>query len=634
MTILSKLLLPDDLKNIEKEELEVLAREIREKIITTVSRTGGHLASSLGVVEIAIALHYVFDAPEDKIIWDVGHQCYPHKLLTGRWDRFDTLRQQGGIAGFPKPSESQYDAFGTGHSGTSISAALGMAVRRDLAGKSYKVLAVVGDASLTNGMALEAINHAGYARNDIIVVLNDNEKSISRNVGAYSRYLSRLRMELLYRNGGVDEKKMPPVFSKNDPEAVNGVLSQLKQRARHILTPSRTGAVFEELGFKYLGPVDGHDISELCAILESAKRLKGPVLVHTVTSKGKGYRYAEEDPTGFHGVGSFNQENGKIEISSTSVTFTSVFGDTLVRLARQQKDVVAITAAMKDGTGLRVFKDEFPSRFFDVGIAEEHAVTFAAGLAKEGARPFVAIYSTFLQRAYDQILHDVCLQRLPVRFIVDRSGLVGEDGPTHHGAFDLTYLRSMPHMVIMAPKDENELQHMIKTAVEYNEGPVAVRFPRGKGFGVFLDEDTRALEIPSWEIVKTGRIMAVLATGSTVHPAIEAAKVLEKEGMELTVVNARFIKPLDAECIKNIASTHSCLLTVEENTKVGGFGSAVLEVLADMGMPVKRICRIGLPDSFVEHGSQDLLRRKYGLNAEGIVSSLRVLAAEQGLSWA
>ena len=485
-----------------------------------------------------------------------------HKWSRCSKSRLDTLRQQGGIAGFPKPSESQYDAFGTGHSGTSISAALGMAVRRDLAGKSYKVLAVVGDASLTNGMALEAINHAGYARNDIIVVLNDNEKSISRNVGAYSRYLSRLRMELLYRNGGVDEKKMPPVLSKNDPEAVNGVLSQLKQRARHILTPSRTGAVFEELGFKYLGPVDGHDISELCAILESAKRLKGPVLVHTVTSKGKGYRYAEEDPTGFHGVGSFNQENGKIEISSTSVTFTSVFGDTLVRLARQQKDVVAITAAMKDGTGLRVFKDEFPSRFFDVGIAEEHAVTFAAGLAKEGARPFVAIYSTFLQRAYDQILHDVCLQRLPVRFIVDRSGLVGEDGPTHHGAFDLTYLRSMPHMVIMAPKDENELQHMIKTAVEYNEGPVAVRFPRGKGFGVFLDEDTRALEIPSREIVKTGRIVAVLATGSTVHPAIEAAKVLEKEGMELTVVNARFIKPLDAECIKNIASTHSCLLTV------------------------------------------------------------------------
>ncbi len=634
MAIFDKDMLPDKLKALGKAGLELLAQEIREKIITTVSRTGGHLASSLGVVEIAIALHYVFDAPEDKIIWDVGHQCYPHKLLTGRWDRFDTLRQQGGIAGFPKPSESQYDAFGTGHSGTSISAALGMAVRRDLAGKSYKVLAVVGDASLTNGMALEAINHAGYARNDIIVVLNDNEKSISRNVGAYSRYLSRLRMELLYRNGGVDEKKMPPVLSKNDPEAVNGVLSQLKQRARHILTPSRTGAVFEELGFKYLGPVDGHDISELCAILESAKRLKGPVLVHTVTSKGKGYRYAEEDPTGFHGVGSFNQENGKIEISSTSVTFTSVFGDTLVRLARQQKDVVAITAAMKDGTGLRVFKDEFPSRFFDVGIAEEHAVTFAAGLAKEGARPFVAIYSTFLQRAYDQILHDVCLQRLPVRFIVDRSGLVGEDGPTHHGAFDLTYLRSMPHMVIMAPKDENELQHMIKTAVEYNEGPVAVRFPRGKGFGVFLDEDTRALEIPSWEIVKTGRIVAVLATGSTVHPAIEAAKVLEKEGMELTVVNARFIKPLDAECIKNIASTHSCLLTVEENTKVGGFGSAVLEVLADMGMPVKRICRIGLPDSFVEHGSQDLLRRKYGLNAEGIVSSLRVLAAEQGLSWA
>ena len=452
---------PEFLKTLDMTALTDLAREIRDVIIRTVSMNGGHLASSLGVVEITLALHRVFDTPTDKIIWDVGHQCYPHKLVTGRFDRFHTLRQLGGISGFPKSSESPFDCFDTGHSGTSISAALGMAIQRDLAGLSHKVIAVIGDGSLTNGMALEALNHAGFMGTDLIVVLNDNEKSISKNVGAYSRYLSKLRMELLYRMNK-KEKKMLSAEQGGPVRLSTGLFSQLRQRARHMLTPSRTGAVFEELGFKYLGPIDGHDMTALCDTFESAKYLKGPVLIHAATSKGKGYRFAEEDPVGFHGVGSFDQANGKVEKTSEIPTYTSVFGKTLVRLARDNADVVAITAAMKDGTGLSLFKDEYPSRFFDVGIAEEHAVTFAAGLAKSGAKPFVAIYSTFLQRAYDQIMHDVCLQNLPVKFIIDRSGIVGEDGPTHHGAFDLSYLRTMPNMVIMAPKDENELQHMMK----------------------------------------------------------------------------------------------------------------------------------------------------------------------------
>ena len=630
-SVLKKVNLPADIRGLSIAELNALSQEIRELIIHTVASRGGHLASSLGAVELTLALHYVFNTPQDKIIWDVGHQAYAHKIITGRKDDFAGLRTQNGISGFPRREESVYDVFNVGHSGTSISAAAGFTEAGCLKGLTNKVIAVIGDGSMTAGMAFEGLNWTGDRKKNMIIVLNDNEMSISSNVGAMSSYLNRVMTGHKITTLKTDIKRF-----LNSIPGIGGNMIKFAQRIEEILkTMVVPGALFEEMGFTYVGPLEGHRLDYLIKTFENIKDMTAPVLVHVITKKGKGYEYAEEDPLGFHGVAPFDVETGQAISSPSDIpTYTKVFGQTMVKLARADSRVVAITAAMCEGTGLNTFSQEFPKRFYDVGIAEQHAVTFAAGLALEGLVPVVAIYSTFLQRAYDQIVHDVCLQKLPVVFALDRGGLVGEDGATHQGLFDYTYLRSIPHIIVMAPKDENELQHMIKTAVEYNEGPVAVRFPRGKGFGVFLDEDARSLEIPSWEIVKTGRIVAVLATGSTVHPAIEAAKVLEKEGMELTVVNARFIKPLDAECIKNIASTHSCLLTVEENTKVGGFGSAVLEVLADMGMPVKRICRIGLPDSFVEHGSQDLLRRKYGLNAEGIVSSLRVLAAEQGLSWA
>ncbi|HVN95560.1 MAG TPA: 1-deoxy-D-xylulose-5-phosphate synthase [Syntrophorhabdaceae bacterium] len=626
MTLLNKNLFPEHIKELDQEHLTQLASEIRETIIRTVSRNGGHLASSLGVVEITLALHRVFDAPTDKIVWDVGHQCYPHKLVTGRFDRFDTLRQFEGISGFPKTSESPYDAFDTGHSGTSISAALGMAIERDLSGLSHKVIAVIGDGSLTNGMALEAMNHAGFMGTDLIVVLNDNEKSISKNVGAYSRYLNRLRMEFLYR---MNRKKNLPSDEKGSRKLSTGLLAQFMQRARHVLTPSRTGAVFEELGFKYLGPIDGHDIAALCDAFESAKRLKGPILIHLATSKGKGYRFAEEDPVGFHGIGSFNHTNGKIDQTSAIPTYTSVFGETLVRLARNDARIVAITAAMKDGTGLSLFKERYPSRFFDVGIAEEHAVTFAAGLAKSGAKPFVAIYSTFLQRAYDQILHDVCLQNLPVKFIIDRSGIVGEDGPTHHGAFDLSYLRSMPNMVIMAPKDENELQHLLRVALEHENGPIALRFSRGKGLGIPLDDELKSVRVPSWEIVRQGRDIAILAVGSSVHPSVQAASLLEESGINATVINARFVKPLDEELMQSIAESHKYIITVEENALKGGFGSGVLESLSDRLRFDARVARIGLPDRFIEHGSQGVLRQMYGLTAEKIAATVTKIVHEK-----
>jgi len=628
MTILTKDLLPNRLKTLDGTQMELLAQEIRETIITTVSKTGGHLASSLGVVEIALSLHRVFDTPQDRIIWDVGQQCYPHKLITGRFERFHTLRQFGGIAGFPKSSESPFDCFNTGHSGTSISAALGMAVERDLTGKSHKVIAVIGDGSLTNGMALEAMNHAGFMGIDLIIVLNDNEKSISRNVGAYSRYLSRLRMELIYMQ---EKQKLKGFIRYMKPgyRASSHLPAQFKERLKHILTPSRTGAVFQELGFAYLGPIDGHDIKLLCEVFESVKDLKGPILIHTATSKGKGYKFAEEDSTKFHGVGAFNSTNGKTEKTSQKPSYTSVFGDTLVTLADKDERIIAITAAMKDGTGLSKFKKAFPTRFFDVGIAEEHAVTFAAGLAKEGSKPVVAIYSTFLQRAYDQIMHDVCLQNLPVKFAIDRGGLVGEDGPTHHGVFDLSYLRSMPNMVIMAPKDENELRHMLKSAINYDNGPVSIRYPRGEGCGVTVDDELRTLSIPSWEIIRQGRDIAILATGSSVYPSVVASDLLCSKGIGVTIVNARFIKPIDGDLLETIALNHRYLVTVEENALMGGFGSAILEYLSDKGIGNNFIKRIGLPDRFIEHGSQDLLRSKYGLAPEKITDTIMTFVHEK-----
>jgi len=620
--MLEKNLNPRDIRLLSPRQLDDLTREIREVIIATVSVNGGHLASSLGVVEIALALHRVFDTPNDKIVWDVGHQCYPHKLITGRFDRFHTLRQFGGIAGFPKSSESPFDNFNTGHSGTSISAALGMAVQRDLAGKSHKVIAVIGDGSLTNGMALEAMNHAGFMGTDIIIVLNDNEKSISRNVGAYSKYLSRLRVELVYMRKKQKLKKFLH-YTKPGYRASSNPFVQFKERIKHILTPSRTGAVFQELGFAYIGPIDGHDIQLLCEVFESIKDLKGPILIHAVTSKGKGYKFAEEDSTKFHGVGAFNSKNGKAEKASKKPSYTSVFGSTLMSLAEKDEKIVAITAAMQDGTGLTNFRKAFPTRFFDVGIAEEHAVTFAAGLAKEGAKPFVAIYSTFLQRAYDQVLHDVCLQNLPVRFMIDRGGLVGEDGPTHHGVFDLSYLRQLPNMILMSPKDENELRHMVKTALEYNGGPIAVRYPRSEGVGVMLDRDIFSIPIGSWESLESGHDVALLAVGSMVYPSLEAASLLKKEGLDVEVINARSIKPLDDPLLTRIAGRHRFIVTLEENVLAGGFGSAVAEFLADHDFHGISVERIGLPDCFVEHGAQALLRGHYGLNPDKIAGTIR-----------
>jgi 1-deoxy-D-xylulose-5-phosphate synthase len=472
------------------------------------------------------------------------------------------------------------------------------------------------------------MNHAGFMGTDLIVVLNDNEKSISRNVGAYSRYLSKLRMELIYMQ---EKQKLKQFLHYPKPgfRASSRLPAQFKERLKHILTPSRTGAVFQELGFAYLGPVDGHDIKLMCDVFESVKNLKGPILIHTATSKGKGYKFAEEDSTKFHGVGAFNSTNGETEKTSQKPSYTSVFGDTLVGLANKDKQIIAITAAMKDGTGLSKFKKTFPDRFFDAGIAEEHAVTFAAGLAKEGAKPIVAIYSTFLQRAYDQIIHDVCLQNLPVKFAIDRGGLVGEDGPTHHGVFDLSYLRTMPNMVIMAPKDENELRHMLKTAMDYSDGPISVRYPRGDAPGVVMDDELMSLTIPSWEIIRQGESVAVLAIGSAVYASIMASDLLKSEGINVTIVNARFAKPIDINLLESIAQKHYYLVTVEENILIGGFGSAVLENLSDWGIKNNSVKRIGLPDYFIEHGSQEELRNKYGLSPKKIADAIKVFIREK-----
>lgn len=621
MTLLNNDISPDMIKNYTLEQLRELAQEIRNITIHTVSKNGGHLASNLGIVEITLALHRTFQMPKDRIIWDVGHQCYPHKILTGRLERFHTLRKFGGISGFPKSSESPFDCFDTGHSGTSISAALGMAIQRDLRGLSNKVIAVTGDASLTNGMALEAMNHGGYMGTDIIIVLNDNEKSISKNVGAYSKYLSKLRMELVYKHARQGVNKM--LHRQQTSRRLLGTpLAQFKERIKHILTPSRTGAVFQELGFAYFGPIDGHNLEVLCKVFESIRDLKGPILVHAVTCKGKGYRFSEEDSTKFHGIGSFNCRSGEVEEKPKRPSYTSVYGKTIVDLARKDERIVAITAAMKDGTGLSEFKKEFPSRFFDVGIAEEHAVTFAAGLAKEGAKPMVTMYSTFLQRAYDQILHDVCLQKLPVKFMIDRGGIVGDDGPTHQGVFDLSYLRSMPNMVIMAPKDDNELRNMIKTAVEYDSGPIAVRYPRGEALGLTHDPELKVLPIGEAEVLQEGESAAVLAIGSTVFSSVEAARILKTRGLNITVVNARFSKPLDTKVIEKIAREHAFLITVEENALAGGFGSAVVEYLADHAFNGIKVKRIGLPDAFIEHGSQSILREKYGLSPGRIAETI------------
>lgn len=614
-TFLDQIQSPEDLKRLPREALEPLAQEIRTFLIQTLSQTGGHLASNLGVVELTLALYYLFDPLRDRIVWDVGHQAYVHKLLTGRRDQFHTLRQFGGISGFPKRSESPYDCFGTGHAGTSISAALGMVEARDHQGGDYRVVAVIGDGSMTVGMAYEALNQAGAQVKDLLVILNDNEMSISRNVGAISSYLSRLITGPFY----VRVKRETQGWIRNLPGGIGGPILKVAKKAEEsvkgLLGP---GILFEELGFKYVGPIDGHRFDHLLPTLDNVRHLRGPVLVHVVTRKGKGYPPAEANPEAFHGVSRFDPVTGKGLKKPGPPTYTKVFSETLIQLAHKDPRIVAITAAMPDGTGLSAFAKVFPDRCYDVGIAEQHAVTFAAGLATEGMRPVVAIYSTFLQRAYDQIVHDVCLQHLPVVFCLDRAGLVGEDGPTHHGAFDLAYLRHIPHMVVMAPKDEDELRHMLATALTLDT-PAAIRYPRGSGQGVPLAGEPHPLEVGRGEVLLEGRDGVLLALGSTVYPALEAAHRLQEMGIRLGVINARFVKPLDRELLREVASRYPLLITVEEGVLAGGFGSAVLEALAEDGLWGVRVHRIGLPDQYIEHGAQRRLRQEYGLDADGIV---------------
>ena len=623
--LLDKLGQPEDIRKYSLFELESLAKEIRQLIIATVSQNGGHLAPSLGTVELTLALYSVFKFPQDKLIWDVGHQAYTHKILTGRKDKFSTLRQKGGITGFPNRFESPYDAFGVGHASTSISAALGMAVSRDLSGRSNKVIAVIGDGALTGGEAFEALNHAGELGKDLIVILNDNEMSIDKNVGAMSEYLSRIRLMPQYKQAKHDVEEI----LSSIPRIGNRVLktaNQIKDSIRSVLVP---GALFEEMGFSYLGPMDGHNISLLQEVLSNVREMSGPVLLHVHTMKGKGYSPAEDNPGKFHGVGKFDQVTGEVvKKAGGAPSYTAVFSKALIDLAEKRPELVAITAAMPSGTGLDVFKEKYPRRFLDVGIAEEHAVTMAAGLAADGKHPVVAIYSTFAQRAYDQLIHDVCLQKLPVTLCLDRAGLVGEDGPTHHGVFDLSYLRQMPNMTVFVPKDENELRQMLGKAVTMDT-PTAVRYPRGAGLGVEIREEFADLTVGKAEVISEGGEVAFLAVGTMNETAIKAAEILAEQGIEATLANMRFVKPLDEELLLQLGTDKKLLVTLEENVLAGGFGSAVAEFLLDKGLPA-RLLRFGLPDAFVEQGSRKELLELVGLTPEAVAA--KILARLQTIS--
>ncbi len=615
--ILEKIDSPVDLRELSIRDMEQLASEIRTKIIETVSRTGGHLAPSLGVVELTLALHYVFDTPRDKIIWDVGHQSYTHKLITGRRNRFDTLRQHKGISGFPKRAESPFDPFDTGHSSTSISAGLGISTANQFKELHDRVIAVIGDGSMTGGMAYEALNQAGDMENDLIVVLNDNEMSIAPNVGALSSFLSRKMSGKRFVNFRRDLES----FLKSIPGVGENILNLVQRSEDSFMTFFTSGMLFEAFKFKYIGPIQGHRLDRLIETFQNTLHIPGPVLVHVVTVKGKGYPPAEKDPSHFHGVGEFEIETGTPFRSSTAPppTYTEVFGDAMVQLGGEIQNLFAITAAMPEGSGLYKFSQAYPDRFLDVGIAEQHAVTFAAGMAVGGLRPVVAIYSTFLQRAYDQIIHDVCLQDLPVVFCVDRGGLVGEDGPTHHGPFDISFLRILPNMTVMAPKDENELRHMLFTALRH-PGPVAIRYPRGIGTGAPLDAAFRELPVGKAETLREGEDLTILAAGSMVAPSLAAAEILlKKKGYRVEVINTRFVKPLDPDMGEHALKTGR-VLVVEENTRSGGLGGAVLESLNDAGILHKvTVRRMGLPDRFVEHGPIQVLRSLCGLDVESIV---------------
>ena len=604
---------PDDLKRLPPEALAELAEEMRERIVQVVSANGGHLAPSLGTVELTVALHSVFDTPRDILIWDVGHQSYGHKILTGRNDRFDTIRQENGLSGFPRRMESEYDPFGTAHASTSISAALGFACARDLKREQHKVIAVVGDGALTGGLAFEGLNQAGVVATDLLVVLNDNSMSISPNVGAIARYLTRITSAPVYRRLETDVWELlgkVPAGGK-----ARTLVRRIKESMKNLVLPN---ILFEEFGFKYYGPIDGHDLPTLIEVLKQLKEIKGPVILHTLTRKGKGYKFAEEDARKYHGVSSFDKLTGTSAKKPSAPTYTEVYGQTLAELAAKDPTIVAITAAMPDGTGLAKFATAYPERFHDVGIAEQHGTCFSAGLAAAGAKPFATIYSTFLQRAYDQIIHDVAVQKLPVRFALDRAGLVGEDGATHHGVFDISYMRCLPGFVLMAPKDENEFRHMLATMSAYGEGPIAVRYPRGSGLGVPIDAEPRPLPIGVGELLEPGEDLVLVAYGTMVAAARSAARKLMESGIRAAVINARFAKPLDERLIGDWARRTGRIVTLEEGALPGGFGDAVLELLTRIGKPEIRARCFGVPDRFFDHGTRDSLLRHAGLDADSI----------------
>lgn len=608
---------PDDIKELNNDELSFLADEIRTFLINKVSKTGGHLASNLGVVELTLAIHKIFQTDLDQVVWDVGHQSYVHKIITGRKEEFDTLRKLGGLAGFPKTSESRHDSFNTGHSSTSISAALGIARARDLMKEKYSVIAVIGDGAMTGGMAYEALNDAARYTSNFIVILNDNEMSIAQNVGGMSRYLSKLRTDPFYTKTKEDIENFldrMPKFSKK----ARRVISKLKGTVKYIFTP---GIFFEQLGYKYYGPVDGHNIDEISKALIAAKKIKGPVLVHINTQKGKGYSFAEESPDRFHGIAPFEVETGETYGSSVP-DYSEVFGDTLCTLAASDERIVAISAAMAKGTGLFRFSTELQSRFFDVGIAEQHAVTSAAGMAVKGLIPVVAIYSSFLQRAYDQIIHDVAAQKLHVVFAVDRAGIVGEDGETHQGVFDLSYLSHIPNLTVMAPADYYELRQMLDYSINGQKGPIAIRYPRGRG-KEWLGERV-PLEAGKSAVVRNGEKVCVLAVGSFVETALQASEILLKSNINIQVVSARFIKPIDEELVLKIADEFDYIITLEDNTRSGGYGSKVLEFMNGRGIN-KKITIIGLPDEFIPHGPRSELLKKLGLDAETIAADIKKL---------
>ncbi|NLM12240.1 MAG: 1-deoxy-D-xylulose-5-phosphate synthase [Epulopiscium sp.] len=607
---------PEKLKKLNIDQLKILSKEIRNFLVNTLSQTGGHLASNLGVVELTLALHYCFNSPQDKIIWDVGHQSYVHKIITGRKNKFQTLKQMGGISGFPKRKESIHDVFETGHSSTSISAALGMAAGRDLNKENYSVIAVIGDGSLTGGMAFEALNNAGRSNTNLIVILNDNQMSISPNVGGLSKYLNNIRTEPVYLEvkEDIDQilKKIPGIG-----KSVAKTVKKTKESIRYLLVP---GTLFEELGFTYVGPINGHDIKSLVTVFKKVRKMKGPILLHVKTIKGKGYSHAEKLPCQYHGVGPFDVKSGQALGGVGEETYSDVFGNAIVQIANENKKIIAITAAMPDGTGLKSFQQKFPERFFDVGIAEQHAVTFGAGFASIGFHPVFAVYSSFLQRAYDQIIHDVCIQNLPMVFAIDRAGIVGQDGETHQGIFDLSFLSHMPNLTIMAPCDKFELEEMLKFAFTI-KGPVAIRYPKGKVFNL-LKLDRAPIQYRKSEVICEGKDGAILAVGKMVEFATVIVENLKKEGIELSLINPRFIKPIDEEMIFEVCNKHNFIFTMEDNVATGGFGSNVMQILAkhNMNIPIKIFA---FPDQFIEHGSCSELYKKYHLDIESMQKAIK-----------